>query len=725
MLRRYSRAVLLTLLLAFCAAATLADDALSAAYSAILRGDYETGRAELARAHAEGRATADLAAVEAWMDNYWQAVRSREQVKADTHAWNVRQAQGALAEGQVYLALCYAERAAAYAPDEEAFRKEAWVRDLTARAEREAEQWKAQSRWSKVHAYYLLLSRLHPQEQRYERLAKGSARCVRLEVLYKDEQSLQRRMRGVTPDLLRTALRQINKTYYEEPDFKRMAVGAIDNLLALCQTQKLYDHLHGLGNRETRAHFMRKLEELRAAVLAEEDYTYQDLLRDFNRVTLQNTESVELPVGLLVTEFTEGALGELDDYTSVVWPADAPEFDKVMMGDFEGVGIQLDVDDRTGRLKVVTPLEDSPALEAGIEPDDLIVEVNGESTKGWTTDDAVRNIMGPAGTPVELTMFRPTTGQRLTFSLVRRKIVLKTVRGVKRVPQEPQGWDYMLDRSTGIAYIRLTGFHPETDKELARALQTAQQQGMRGLILDLRHNPGGLLDTAVRTVSMFLRNGEVVCTRGRQEPRTSLRTTQEPVVVDVPMVVLVNQHSASASEIVAGALLDHQRAIVLGQRTYGKGSVQRVLSLGNEARLKVTTALYYLPDGYSPHKSAGADTWGVEPTFEVALTPKEFRQVLKRETDTFVIHNGHGLPAASTPSEEEQQKALEALKAEQEDDEDGPPLLTPGQIKQLDADPIQPADADPQLETALLLLRVKLAANLPWPERLLAKSDGK
>ena len=232
----------------------------------------------------------------------------------------------------------------------------------------------------------------------------------------------------------------------------------------------------------------------------------------------------------------------------------------------------------------------------------------------------------------------------------------------------------------------------------------------------------------VHIVSTFLRKGEVVSTGGRNDPRASLRATEEDYVTDVPMVVLVNDASASASEILAGALRDQNRAIVLGERTFGKGSVQRVLAIGKhsdseQARVKLTTSLYYLPSGRSPHKGPDAETWGVDPDWQVRLTPKEFRRVLKRESESSIIHNENA--RESEMGEGDREKELEALKAEEED-EDDPPLLTDEQIKALEDDPVEVLDSDPQLETALLLLRVKLAGNLPWPRDIAANvSDSK
>jgi carboxyl-terminal processing protease len=711
---KFLRLPLVLVLLASCWSVR-AEDALSPAYAAILRGDVDAGRAELARLRGHGASPADVARVESWLEAYRETVDSRAQIKQETFDWNVSESKKAIEAGETYLALSFAAQAAPYATDEQAYSDEPWVADLTAKAKEQAQQLAGEHHWSKVLGYYSLLKRVHPKDKQYEDLRQHAERLARLELLYKDKEEFERRIKDVDKNLLRTAVRFINKNYYRDPDFTKMGEGAIDNLLALAETQKTYDYLDGFGNPVTRKGFEDGLKDLRAWPRTEERFNSKDLIRLYNRVADLNDRTAELPEGLLVMEFLEGALQQLDEYTSMIWPVDEPDFEKMMMGGFEGVGIQLSLDERSGRLKVVTPLDDSPALEAGVEPDDLIVEVDGQDTKGWSTDDAVRNIMGQAGSDVTLTMFRPSTGQRLTFTLTRRNIVLRTVRGVERLPYDSQSWNYMLDEGTGVAYIRVSGFHPDTHEELVQALKAAQRQGMRGLILDLRHNPGGLLDVAVRSVSTFVKDGEVVSTGGRRESRTSMRVTDEPFQVNVPMVVLINEGSASASEILAGAFQDHHRAVILGERSFGKGSVQRVLTLAGSARLKLTTALYYLPSGRSPHKDPDSDTWGITPDVKVVLTPKEFRQVLKHETDTYVIHNNK--PETPATSEADRDKALEALKDKSKDD-DEEPLLSDDQIKELESDPVKAHDGDPQLETALLLLRVKLAANVPWPQQL-------
>ena len=226
---------------------------------------------------------------------------------------------------------------------------------------------------------------------------------------------------------------------------------------------------------------------------------------------------------------------------------------------------------------------------------------------------------------------------------------------------------------------------------------------------------------AIGTVSAFLQDGVVVATDGRRERPQQLRVAGDADFASLPLVVLVNEHSASASEILAGALQDHDRAMVLGERTFGKGSVQRVYNLERSfgfggSKPKLTTALYELPNGHSPHKLPDAEEWGVDPDWLVQLTPKEFSKVLEKERDAFIIHNGE--EAEETGDEEAiREEDLAALKADEEDGEEDD-LLSEEDIKLLRSDPHDAPDVDPQLQTALLHLRVKLAANVPWPRQL-------
>lgn len=715
---RYARWALLGCLLAAPLWAVAAEDTLGTAYSAILRGDYETSRAALSRLLDSPDAD-EARRVQGWLDSYDGLLASRTTLKAKTFAWNVEQARNVLAEGgRTFLALSFATQAAPYAADIEAYGQEPWVEKLAEQSRAEARDQAAAGKWSKALTYYVLLERIYPDDEGLEKLKEEATRHARIELLYKDEEALRDHIADVDERMLQKAVDLIGKLYWEEPDFKKAAEGAIDNLLTLCETTKLYEFLDGLANPALRNHFTTQLRALREEVAGADGYEAGDVKRLFKKIKKASEVSVELPRGLLVVEFLAGADGALDDYTSVIWPSEAKDFDKIMMGAFEGIGIQLGVDEYSNRLKVITPLENSPALEAGLQPDDLIIAVDGESTKGWTTSDAVKNIMGPAGSKVVLTILRPDTGERIPFELTRRNIPLTSVRGVRRIPGDANAWDYMLDREAGVAYIQLTNFMPSSHDELRKALLEAHGQGMQGLVLDVRHNPGGLLDVAVEVVSDFLPRGEIVSTRGRRDGETRQVEPGPTTYRDLPLVVLVNEGSASASEILAGALQDHARAVVLGERTFGKGSVQHVRPLGRHARMKLTTALYYLPSGRTPHKGPDSESWGVSPDWELELTPKEFRRVLERQRDRFVIRNGDEEHGGQELSDAEREKRLAELKAEDEADDDEPPLLSDEEIKLLESDPYEAPDVDPQVETALFLIRVKLAANVPWPREL-------
>lgn len=739
----------LTCILLASAVVAQADESLKTAYSAILRGDYDAGRASIGRLLETGGSEQQLAQVDHWLDAFQAVVDSREELRRQTFEWNVEQCRGQLEQAKqlleqgenqlawkkIYLTLSFAAQASRYAASPEEYAASPLIQELRPKVLAAAKEFADSQRWVKAHSFYVLLQRIDEKDEEIKSLRERAARHARLELIYETSDDVERRMRDVTADLLDTTLELIYRNYYDEPDFKKMAQGALDNLEALCSTTKLYqgddasNEFNSVADPMAREYFLGKLEAERQNVQQQSAYTYNDVKRLYRKIKGENAKSVSVSEELLIVEFLEGALSELDEFTSIVWPADAAEFDKMMVGNFVGVGIQLGIDELSGRLKVVTPLENSPALEAGVQPEDLIVAVNGETTKDWTTDKAVREITGPEGTEVTLTIHRSGVGS-IPFTLKRRPIELTTIRGVNRTGKDlGNRWNFMLDEEAGIAYIRLTNFNPGSTDELEDALGDARTQGMRGLILDLRYNPGGLLDVAVGTVSTFLQNGTVVRTDGRREQEHLLPTLGEADYPALPLVVLVNEHSASASEILAGALQDHDRAMVLGERTFGKGSVQRVYSLqgsvfgrsNSAARLKLTTALYYLPNGKSPHRKPDAEEWGVDPDWKIELTPKEFAKVVERQGQAFIIHNED--EAEKEIDEEAREKELAALKADDSEQSDEDDLLSEEDLKLLRSDPYDAPDVDPQLETALLQLRVKLAANVPWPRQLAKNTE--
>lgn len=718
MLKTHARLVLLGAASLVLTNAALADNDLASAYSAILRGDYDASRSTVAQLIERGERTPEVLRIQEWLESFGTVEKERAGVRKSTFEWSIEQAKASWGEGKTYLALSFARNAQRYSEDENALKNEAWVAELATKARAEAEEYRKQLKWPKVVAYYSLLNALHPDDEELKKLQKDAELHYRLEYVYKDQKAIKKRIEGVTRGLLERSLQLIDMHYYREPDFKEMAEGALERLITMSETPKLHDVFDGLANPALRTVFVASLKEAREHVRRSESYDRKRLFNLYRQVASDNKRTVELDERVLVMEFLDGAISKLDQFSNVIWPAEMKDFVKQVMGDFKGVGIQLNTDEYTGRLKVVTPLDNSPALRAGIRPDDLIIAVDGETTKGWTTDTAVENITGKEGTVVTLTIFRPATGEKIDFPLTRSEIRLKTIQGVNRLTGDRAAdWNFMVNEDDGVAYIRLSGFTEQSAKELSNALGEAREQGMRALVLDLRFNPGGLLNVAIDTVSTFLESGEIVRTKGRRETPDLQTARGNAAYADTPLVVLVNSSSASASEILSGALQDHHRAIVLGERTYGKGSVQKVMQLRNGGNLRLTTALYYLPRGESPHKAPNAKKWGIDPDIEVSLLPKEIRKMLERRNERNIIHNEGDERPTEKLDKETLDKRLAALKEDEDedDDEDDKPLLTAEDITLLGSDPHEASDIDPQLETALLLLRAKLASELDWP----------
>ncbi|CAM2891889.1 S41 family peptidase [Legionella worsleiensis] len=288
-----------------------------------------------------------------------------------------------------------------------------------------------------------------------------------------------------------------------------------------------------------------------------------------------------------------GMLTGLDPHSSYLNEEEFKELQTSTSGEFGGLGIEVTMED--GVVKVITPLVDTPAFKAGIKSGDYIIKLGKESVQGLTLKEAVTLMRGKAGTTIELTVLRKGVSKPLTFDLIREVIQIKSVKSK------------ML--SDGYGYIRLTQFQALTGKDMLQAIEQLKQQSngkLKGLVLDLRNNPGGLLDSAIQVSDAFLGNNKsgkqelIVYTEGRL-PGSKFTALANPgdVLDNAPIVVLINNGSASASEIVAGALKDNKRAIILGTKSFGKGSVQTVLPLDAKTGIKLTTALYYTPSGTS------------------------------------------------------------------------------------------------------------------------------
>ncbi|HUG94256.1 MAG TPA: S41 family peptidase [Planctomycetaceae bacterium] len=334
----------------------------------------------------------------------------------------------------------------------------------------------------------------------------------------------------------------------------------------------------------------------------------------------------------------KGMMVRLDPYSSFIGPEEVEDFERVVEQKFGGIGIQVNIDPESERLTVVSPLPGTPAYKAGVRAGDVIEEIEGQSTKGFSIEDAVKLMKGDPGSKVRIGVRHLGGSDVETLEVERAIIELDTVMGDKHRAEE---WDFMLDPEHKVGYIRLTHFSRRTSEELVGALEQLKQEGMKGLVLDLRFNPGGLLSQAVQIADLFIESGRIVSTKGRNTPERVWEATRGGAYTGFPIAVLVNRYSASASEIVSACLQDHKRAIVVGERTWGKGSVQNVIDLeGGKSALKLTTASYHRPSGKNIHRFPEAkesDEWGVVPDegYLVKMSPQEMHGYLeyRRERD--------------------------------------------------------------------------------------------
>jgi carboxyl-terminal processing protease len=333
-----------------------------------------------------------------------------------------------------------------------------------------------------------------------------------------------------------------------------------------------------------------------------ETYRLLQLFGDvFARVRAEYVEPVQDRD--LVENAVNGMLTGLDPHSAYLNPRNFRDMQVQTRGEFGGLGIE--VTQEGGYIRVISPIDETPAARAGIRPGDFITHLNGNSTQGMTLQEAVEQMRGERGTAIRLTIRRENEQRPLEISITRDVI-------------RPQVVRFRLE-GNDVAYIRITSFNEQTEVNLRRAMTTLRQQAggnLRGVVLDLRNNPGGLLDQAVQVTDDLLDQGEIVSTRARRpEDAQRWNARAGDITQGLPMVVLINGGSASASEIVAGALQDHRRAVVLGTRSFGKGSVQTVMPLGgNNGAIRLTTARYYTPSGRSIQAT------GIEPDFEVRAT---------------------------------------------------------------------------------------------------------
>jgi len=609
--------------------------------------------------------------------------------------------------------------------DKAAFKAEPRTRDLISRADTAAKAAEAKGRWFTANELFFRLNALLEEEGIYKADVRRLGLRLSMIRLYAPQEfwklrndervkagksplppynnlgeNYVKKIEFISSGMVRTAIVNAANQQIDRKPLKDVLAGGIESLRTFATTTDLQAVFPGLANQAKLDAFLAYLSTWDTR-LADPAFTATRGTADelFTGLLATNTKTINVPDNALLHELGNGSMSRLDEFTAIIWPDEVPRFDRMTQGNFVGVGVQIQIDEATQLIKIVTPLEGTPAQRAGIKAGDLIKRIDGQSADGISLNQAVDLITGEANSRVTVTMQRDTeqadkdgktVTQDIDFNLVRAIIPVTSVKGWKRTGAREDAWDWYIDPDNRIGYIRLTQFTEDTTADLRAAIKQMQaDKGLAGLILDLRFNPGGLLTEAVSVSNTFIDKGVIVSTEGTMQGEKREASPEGTLAKGIPLAVLINEGSASASEIVSGAIRHYAdigqiNAIVVGERSFGKGSVQNVWPLTNKAKIKITTQYYKLPDGRILHRKPGASVWGVDPHMKVEMLPEVMADALKLRQDADVLpidQNGRVIVDPRTPAPSPDK------------------LITDG--------------LDVQLQTALVLLKAKAVAQSP------------
>lgn len=665
----------------------------------------------------------------------------RTQQRREAYDKAIAELQEQTGKDDLEKALIASVKAHGLADDPDALLRDPRVESLVEKTLAKADEAKLSDNWLEALALYRALDLLFETSNVYQDEVDQAARHIRVLQLYAPKQlqalydertkrradpqdpqqenieleveDWQSRLKGVRLEMLRQTIRHATRKHVAQQGLTPLMQGAVDALIVMLDTNGLEESFPAFTDENSVKQFRDYLARLSAS-LKEPGKTVNIIEAStlIDRVVKTNEQTLNLPEEVIVFEMTEGLTGSLDDFSSVIWPEERESFSRSTQGNFSGIGVQISK--RDGRLIVVSPLENTPAMRAGLKAGDIIAQVEGKSTDTWSLNRAVQEITGPRGTQVSIGIERPGEPELLDYAITRDQIEIESIRGWTHKPQG--GWDYWIDPDNRIGYIRLSQFIPQTADDLDAAIAQMQADGpINGLILDLRFNPGGLLSSAIDICDRFILEGPIVSTvdgDGNVSPPTKAHRLNTYPNFD--MAVLINQGSASASEIVSGALQDYHRATIIGTRSFGKGSVQDLFPLtGNGAAyLKLTTQYYMLPNKRIIHRKPDATTWGIEPDLPVDMTTHQIADALQLRQEADIIRDGN----EPITAEVERPWAAESFRLPNVEPrvEGKNPDGTDRQVVEVVAP--QPAllldlGIDSQLETALLVLKTRQASN--------------
>jgi carboxyl-terminal processing protease len=520
------------------------------------------------------------------------------------------------------------------------------------KAEAKAAEFEAKGRWLDAYTVcYGKLRQIYEENEEYSDYAEQLLAKADIEASLKDSpcETCDEHYAGIEKQMFIRAVELLDYSYVNIINYQDMAISAVNHCKLLAEVMSKLDV--NSKYKITNAQYFAWSAALGALVneinQSQVDMGKEDFTNIFEQVLALN-ESPRTGIGLsqplLTAKFAEGALSALDPYTVIYWPSRVQDFEKAVTNQFSGIGIKFSKED--GLTKIVAVLPDTPAQRTGLRIGDIITSIDGIETKDISSDCVAKRITGPEDTKVTVTIMRSDENKSFDVTLDRARIIVPSVHGWQRT--ENGEWMYMIDGPNKIGYIRISSFNLQTADDFEEAICQLEENGLKGLILDLRSNPGGLLNAAIEIADKFIGEGLIIRTEPRYGISTYVSAHQDGTHADYPIVILINSLTASSSEILAGVLQDkkYNRAILVGQRSYGKGSVQSISNYcGNGAQLKYTAAYYHLPSGQRvesrdlAHKS-GRKNWGISPNVVVELRSNELQEITSVQKANELVETG-------------------------------------------------------------------------------------
>ncbi len=522
---------------------------------------------------------------------------------------------------------------------EQALLNDVFVKQAVQQAKQIAAEFELKGKWlDSYKVCYSKLEQMYKDDKAYSDHAKEL--MVKTDILkfLQDSQceSCQERYSGIKKEMFINAVDILDSSYVNIVDYREMAIEAVNRCRCLVEVMS-NSHIeteYKISDAQCEIFLVEQMAILNEVYQSTEAMDKEKFIDFFERVVGLSKSpfvSLELPSALLITQFAKGALSSLDPHTVIYWPSQAKNFEKKITNRFTGIGIRFSKKEELARIISVLPY--TPAFHSGFEAGDIIMAIDGIATNEMSADCVAQSIAGPEGTKVTLTIKRQGEHEDRDITVHRANIAVPSINGWQRT--ETGGWRFIIDSRNKIGYIRIISFSSETADDFEQTLIRLEEQGLSGLILDLRSNTGGLLKSAVDIADRFIEEGLIVRVQPRCGMPTYISAHKELTHPDYPIVVLIDRFTASSSEILAGVLQEpkYNRATIVGERSYGKGSVQSIAShIGGGAKLKYTAAYYYLPSGQNIKSrdmaiKLGGGDWGLTPSVQVSLRDDELRKM--------------------------------------------------------------------------------------------------